>query len=155
MYELRQAAGQVYVRYLPSGVGAGDSRPLLTVATYPVDNAFDVTSGIEGPGTERIPIKGGGIAVLSSDRPSSAYVAFPGINYQVELYHPDPKAVRRLARRGAVKAVPPPAATATVEPRGPEAVTEKELVEGFQGLGSAAVLGRPARGHDLRAERDR
>jgi hypothetical protein len=128
MYELRQTGGQFYVRYLPSGVRAGDSRPLLTIATYPVDNAFDVTSSIAGSNTEKIPIEGGGIAVLTSDRPSSAYVAFPGVDYQVELYDPDPKVVRRLATSGAVKAVPPQVATATVEARGPEAVTEKELV---------------------------
>ena len=47
-YELAQRDGQVFLRYLPSGAEAGDTRALLTVGTYPVENAFNVTSGIQG-----------------------------------------------------------------------------------------------------------
>ena len=52
MYELSQrSGGQVFVRYLPSGSKAGDTRPLLTVATYPVENAYNVTSNIQAEET--------------------------------------------------------------------------------------------------------
>ncbi len=130
-YELSQRSGQVFVRYLPSGAEAGDARALLTVGTYPVENAYNVTSGIEGSKT--IPIPGGGVAVMSADRPNSAYVAYPGVEYQVELYDPNPAEVRRLATSGAVKPVPAP--KASVEPRGPVAVSEKDLVALSKELG--------------------
>ena len=48
----RSAGRQIYVRYLPSGVKAGDAQALLTVATYPVENAYDVTSAISGCGRD-------------------------------------------------------------------------------------------------------
>ena len=73
-----------------------------------------------------IPIPGGGVGVVSADRPNSAYVAYPGVEYQMEVYHPDPAEVRRLVRGGAVKPVPTP--RPIVEPRGPVAVSEKDLV---------------------------
>ncbi len=123
-YELAQRDGQVFLRYLPSGAEAGDTRALLTVGTYPVENAFNVTSGIQG--SDVIPIPGGGVAMVSADRPNSAYVAYPGVEYQMEVYHPDPAEVRRLVRSGAVKPVPAP--QPAVEPRGPVAVSEDDLV---------------------------
>jgi hypothetical protein len=123
-YELAQRDGQVFLRYLPSGAEAGDARALLTVGTYPVENAFNVTSGIQG--SEKVPIPGGGVAVISKDRPNSAYVAYPGVEYQIELYDPNPAQVRRLATSGAVKPVPAP--RASVEPRGPVAASEDDLV---------------------------
>lgn len=138
-YELSQRSGQVFVRYLPSGAEAGDPRALLTVGTYPVENAFNVTSGIQG--SEVMPIPGGGIGVISGDRPNSAYVAYPGVEYQMEVYHPDPTEVRRLVRSGAVRPVPAP--QATVEPRGPVAVSEKDLVALSRTLGHAVYWAGP------------
>ena len=132
-YELKQSNGQIYVRYLPKNVQAGDTRPFLTVATYPVDNAFAVTSAIESQGAEKLPVEGGGIAVLPSNRPNSAYVAYPDVDFQIEVYDPDPKVVRRLATSGAVEPVPLPAVAA--QARGPEAVTEDELIALSQTLG--------------------
>ena len=139
MYELSQRSGQVHVRYLPAGVNAGDPRGLLTVATYPIENAFDVTSGIKG--AKKIPVDGGGIAVLSSNRPTSAYIAYPGVDYQIELYDPNPKVVRRLATSSAVRLVPPPRTVAQV--RGPEAATEEDLVALSQDLGQPVYWAGP------------
>ena len=138
-YELSQRSGQVFVRYLPTGAEAGDPRALLTVGTYPVENAFGVTSGIEG--SETLPIPGGGIAVIGADRPNSAYVAYPGVEYQMEVYDPDPTEVRRLVRSGAVKPVPAP--QATVEPRGPVAVSENDLVALSRKLGHPVYWAGP------------
>ena len=131
-YEISQrTGGQVHVRYLPSGVQAGDAKALLTVATYPVENAYDVTSAISGADVTQI--RGGGVAAISSSRPTSAYVAYPGVDYQMELFDPDPAVVKRLASSGAVQPVPPP--QAAVEPRGPVAVSEDELVAVADDLG--------------------
>ena len=125
LYEISQRTGsQVHVRYLPSGVEAGDAQALLTVATYPVENAYDVTSAISG--AEVTQIRGGGVAAISSSRPTSAYVAYPGVDYQMEVFDPDPAVVKRLATSGAVRPVPAP--QAAVEPRGPVAVSEDDLV---------------------------
>ena len=149
-YELAQRDGQVFLRYLPSGAEAGDTRALLTVGTYPVENAFNVTSGIQG--SEMIPIPGGGVGVVSADRPNSAYVAYPGVEYQMEVYHPDPAEVRRLVRSGAVKPVPAP--RPIVEPRGPVAVSEKDLAALLGRARAPGLLGRPEGEHDVRADAD-
>jgi hypothetical protein len=138
-YELRQSDGQVYVRYLPDGVQPGDPRPLLTVATYALENAYDVTSKIQG--SEQVPIAGGGVAVLSSERPTSAYVAFPGVDYQIEVFDPDASTVRELATSGTVQ--PVPAAGAAGNSRGPEAVTESELVSLSKELGQPLYWAGP------------
>ena len=138
-YELAQRDGQVFLRYLPTGVEAGSEQALLTVGTYPVENAFNVTSGIQGSKT--IPIPGGGVAVMSADRPNSAYVAYPGVEYQMEVYDPDPAEVKRLVTSGAVKPVPAP--KASVEPRGPVAVSEKELVALSKELGHPVYWAGP------------
>ena len=44
-YEFTETADRrAYVRYLPAGVSAGSPKSFLTVGTYPVANAFAVTS---------------------------------------------------------------------------------------------------------------
>ena len=133
MYEVTEESDGVHLRYLPRGAEVGDPRPLLTVATYPVAKAFEVTSGLRGVGTNVTPLPGGAISAVSSSRPNSAYVAFPGIPYQVEVYDPDPAAVSGLARR--VEVVRPSGSTAAA--RGPEAVSEEDL------LSLAASLDHP------------
>ncbi len=48
------ADGSVYVRYLPSGAKIGAKAPALTVATYPVADAYAVTQrGASGPDSVR------------------------------------------------------------------------------------------------------
>ena len=45
-------------------------------------------------GTDIVSIPGGGVAAISAARPTSAYVAYPGVDYQIELYDPDPAVVQ-------------------------------------------------------------
>lgn len=132
-YEVSQQDGQVYVRYLPDGVEAGDPKGLLTVATYPVTDAYDVTAGAGGEGTDIVSIPRGGVAAINAARPTSAYVAFPGVDYQIEIYDPDPAVVRQLATGGDVMPVPAPGAV--VEPRGPEETSKDDLAELSEELG--------------------
>jgi hypothetical protein len=132
-YEVSQQNGQIYVRYLPDGVEVGDPQGLLTVATYAVADAYDVTAGTGREGADTVSIPGGGVAAISAARPTSAYVAFPGVDYQIEIYDPDPAVVRRLATGGDVKPVPAP--EATVEPLGPEETSEDDLTKLSEELG--------------------
>ena len=107
-YEVTETSdGAVYVRYLPEGADVGDPRPgYLTVATYPLDNGYErvvAASRRDDTETERLP--NGGLAVTSSARPSSVYLAHRGEKYQVEVYHPSPDRARDLVVSGAVQPV--------------------------------------------------
>jgi hypothetical protein len=107
-YEVTETSdGAAYVRYLPKGAQVGDPRPgYLTVATYPLDNGYErvvAASRRDDTETERLP--NGGLAVISSARPSSVYLAHRGEKYQVEVYHPSPDRARDLVVSGAVQPV--------------------------------------------------
>ncbi len=106
-YELTETAdGRVLIRYLPKGVQVGTKRPELTVATYPMENAFAVTKrGATGSGVSLIHLKDGGIAVYSTQRPESLYVAFPGVDAQIEIFAPSAGLARKLAENGKVAAL--------------------------------------------------
>lgn len=124
-YELTQSPDRTYLRYLPNGLGAGDKQGLLTVGTYPVANAYDVTAGTRDQGAELIDIPGGGVAAVSKEHSTSVYVAFPSVDYQVEIYDPDAAVARKVATSGAVQQVPAPEAVA--QARGPEKASAEDL----------------------------
>ena len=102
-YELtKTAAGRVYVRYLPKGVDVGADDPYLTIGTYPFNGAYNATSNLaKGPNAVRVPVGGGGVAFYSKDMPTSVYVAYPGSDFQIEVYDPSPAAAPPAARIGA------------------------------------------------------
>jgi hypothetical protein len=108
MYELRQLQNAyVYLRYLPSGLQAGEPRALLTVGTYPMQNAYSTTQSLtKGSGVVPLNPGHGGVALYNRANPTDAYVAFPGSDYQIEVYSPVPGVARRLVTRGVVRAVP-------------------------------------------------
>jgi len=56
-------------------------------------------------GGREIAIAGGGIAVIDQGYRKSVHVAFPGVNYQVEVYDPSPAVSRRTAVSGNVRPV--------------------------------------------------
>ena len=98
-YELtRTASGRTYVRYLPAGVRAGDPRPsFLVVGTYTQPGSFaDLQRAGKQPGALSLRIDKGGLVVFSSSRPTSAYLSYPGSDYQVEVYSPSGNIARRL-----------------------------------------------------------
>ncbi len=105
-YELtRTADGRVYVRYLPAGVEAGTTDAgYLTVGTYPqADAARTLEQTVSRRGAERVAVPGG-IAGILRGNPDSVYVAFPGVDAQVEVFAPDGGA-RPLVEDGRVVAV--------------------------------------------------
>jgi hypothetical protein len=91
-YELhRTADGSVYIRYLPRGaeVGAPGAK-FLTVATYPFAGAFEALKNVKDG--RQISIPGGGIALIGSTYKKAIHIAYPNVDYQVEVY--DPSAAR-------------------------------------------------------------
>jgi hypothetical protein len=106
-YELTQTAdGRVFIRYLPSGVGIGDPRPdFLTVATYPFPGAFTTVKRTSG-GAVVLKLAHGGIAVVDTRYPKSIHLAYPGTDYQVEVFDPSPAGGRALVATGRITQVP-------------------------------------------------
>jgi hypothetical protein len=139
LYELTRTSSRVYLRYLPRGAKVGDPRPLLTVGTYALRNAYAVTkAGSKGPGKTVFKVPGGGIGVVNKAKPTSVYVAFPGVDFQVELYDPNARVVRKLAASGSVQPV-----AGTAQSRGPVAVSRKELRTLAASVGHAVYWAGP------------
>jgi len=116
-YELTQTPdNRTYVRYLPDGVPVGTTAAYLTVGTYPVANAFAVTtSAAKQAGMVAIRTGNGAVAFYAKSRPTNVYMAFPGSSSQIEIYDPTPASLRRLVSADGISAldVTPSAATTT------------------------------------------
>jgi len=89
-YEVTQTTdGRIYVRYLPRRTPVGTTKPFLTVGTYPVPDALKATEAkASAGGSVRVPAASGGVAFYASSRPTNVYEAFPGVDYQLEIYDP-------------------------------------------------------------------
>jgi hypothetical protein len=150
-YELTQASnGRVFVRYLPSGIAVGSKAPELTIATYPVVNAFGATSAMaRRSDAVKVQTHSGAIAFFGKSRPTNVYEAFPGSNYQIEIYSPSAVQAQGMVRSGLIgslgaasaSATAPPAASATAPPatntNGAVAASQAEL------KAAAVKLGHP------------
>jgi hypothetical protein len=89
--------GRVYVRYLPAGVRPGSSNPYLTVATYPLANAFAVTkAAAQKAGAVSVDVGAGGVAFFRPTHPMNVYVAFPRADQQIEVFDPSAGRARAL-----------------------------------------------------------
>jgi hypothetical protein len=107
-YELTvTAGGRVYVRYLPRGAAAGDSRAdFLTVGTYPGARAFENLKKVStGPAVHSNLLDNDGLLVAPKQLPKSVYIAYPNADYQVEVYDSSSGAARRLALNGLIKQI--------------------------------------------------
>jgi hypothetical protein len=134
-YEVTRNSKGVYVRYLPAGAKAGYSKPVLTVGTYPFQNAYEITKkSPKAPDTVVKDIKGGGIAVYDKKHPMNVYVAYPGSAFQVEVYGPSARVVRQLATSGRVQPVLESTQTQP-QARTPAAVSRLELTVVATNLG--------------------
>jgi hypothetical protein len=107
-YEVSQNAdGSIFVRYLPEDTSAGSPEEHLTVATYPLAGAHEQTKALgEEPGMEVIDLGKNAIAVFSeAPGTNHGYVAFPGVDYQIEVFDPAPGAARRVVEAGRIAPV--------------------------------------------------
>lgn len=95
----RNAKGEVYVRYLPSGVKLGDpTAGYTTIGTYPSPNAYATLSRSGGAkGAVHANAARHGLAVWQRSAPTSVYLAYRGTDYLIEVYDPSPRRARTLA----------------------------------------------------------
>mgnify|MGYP000147251220 CR=1 FL=1 len=84
------ADGQAYVRYLPNGDGLTDTKPnYVVIATYTTTNAFSATqaAGNQSNGVTFVNTEGAAV-FYNKDTPTNVYVAYPNLNYQIEIFNP-------------------------------------------------------------------
>jgi hypothetical protein len=105
LYELtRTREGNVYIRYLPPGVKAGaKGANYLVIVTYPYRNALQALKNIANG--HEIAIPRGGIALVDKSHPTSVHLAYPGSEYEMEVYDPSPARSLEVARSGDVRPV--------------------------------------------------
>lgn len=119
-YELnRLQNGTINVRYLPSGVDVGTSKPYLSVATYPFANTYTALKSLKTKDVVFLKIPNNGIAEYSKAYPLSVHAAYPGVDYQVEVFDPTPGTAAGLLVSGQLTAfgsLKPKAAPAAPKP---------------------------------------
>jgi hypothetical protein len=105
-YELnRDPNGNLSIRYLPPGVHAGASQSYLSVATYPFPGALaGIQRVAKQKGQRTIKLAGGGLAVFNPKIPTDLHLAYPGSNYQVEVFDPTGK-TRQLVASGRITSI--------------------------------------------------
>jgi hypothetical protein len=102
--ELSQpSADRTYVRYLPSGVEAGDPQPYLTVGSYRFE---DPTGALRSrgnqPGGVLASAPGGGVVYFDRNDPKSVYLAYPDTEVEVEVFAPEFKEALQLVTDGRI-----------------------------------------------------
>jgi hypothetical protein len=119
-YQLTQMAdGKIYIRYLPPGVDPATAKQYLTVGTYPVSGAFaGIQKQARAHGTVSAKLAQGGLAVLDGAYRKSVHAAYPGLDYQVEVFDPTPSGAMKAVTAGRLASIrpsgkaPPTSATA-------------------------------------------
>jgi hypothetical protein len=107
-YELTETdAGRIYVRYLRGDAEAGDPRSsFVTVGTYPSeDGVAKLRQTARAQEGAKLGRAADGSTLLGDPSSTSAYLAYPGGDAQVEVYSPVPGQALRLASAGAVREV--------------------------------------------------
>lgn len=96
--------GRTYVRYLTGGAEAGDPRPaFLTVGTY---ESKDPVAALESQGKQASGVlgkaPGGATVYFDRDEPGSVYLAYPGVEAQIEVFDPDFERALQLVNSGQI-----------------------------------------------------
>jgi hypothetical protein len=107
MYELtRTSNGRIYIRYLPYGVKAGTDKPYLTIATYPLPNAFAATRrASQAQGAISVDAGSQAIAFYNKSRPESVFFAQSGADVQIEVFDPSGPRARQIVTSRVVRPV--------------------------------------------------
>ena len=105
-YELTKTPdNRVFIRYLPDGTSVGSKKQYLTIGTYPAKNAYATARRrARAIGSVRVPVGNRVLAYYRSDTPTNVFLAYPGIDYTVEVYDPSPGHARDLVAAGHVAA---------------------------------------------------
>jgi hypothetical protein len=106
-YELtRTATGRVYVRYLPPGKAVGaKGADYLIIATYRFSKPFQALKALAARNGGGFRLRDGGFVYVGPSVGKSVYVAYPGVPYEIEVYHSSPGRARRVAISGDVRPV--------------------------------------------------
>jgi hypothetical protein len=106
-YELTKTNdNRVFIRYLPRGVRVGSDKPYLTVGTYPVKDAFALTNRLAARSTSvRVGTTENSVAFYNRERPANVFVAYKGVDYQVEVFDPSADRARELVTSGVLATV--------------------------------------------------
>ena len=107
-YELtRTRDGSVFIRYLPPDVQVGDRRPnYLTIGTYPQKGALKILKATAAKNqVATISVDNGGLAFVDKKHPTSVYVAYPSVDFQIEVYDPSSGRARQLVTSGQIAPV--------------------------------------------------
>lgn len=97
---------RAYVRYLTDGAEAGDPQPdFLTVGTYAnADAVAELQRQGNEPGGVLSEAPGGATVYFSRNQPQSVYLAYPGVDVEIEVYDPDFKRALQLVNSGQIVA---------------------------------------------------
>lgn len=107
-YELTvDEEGSVFVRYLDPDVEIGSTEVAsFTVATYPVPDAYGALQRVaKRPGAIKAKTPDGGFVLTNETNSQSVYIAYPGSDYQIEVYDPDGAAALQAATSGQIKLI--------------------------------------------------
>ena len=102
------ADGQAYVRYLPNGQGIEDTKPnYVVIATYTTTDAFTATQAAGNTTNGVTFINAQGAAVYyNKDTPTNVYVAYPNLNFQIEVFDPIAATALEIASKaGALRVI--------------------------------------------------
>jgi hypothetical protein len=105
-YELnRNPNGGLFIRYLPPGARVGTTKSYLSVATYPFTHAIaGIQRVAKQKGQRTIKLAAGGLAVFNVKNPTDIHLAYPGSNFQVEVFDPAGK-TRQIVASGQITSV--------------------------------------------------
>lgn len=100
----RPGQERTYVRYLTGGAEAGAKQSeFLTVGTYAFPGAAAALKELsQKPGGVRGAAPGGAIVYFNRGRPQNVYLAFPGVDVEIEVYNPNPKRALGLVISGQI-----------------------------------------------------
>lgn len=136
-YELTRAGnGSIFIRYLPHGAKLGSSKPYLSVATYPFAGAYAALQNVAAhSGSTPVNVAHHGLAVLSDTYPKSVHVAYPGVDYQAEVFDPTPGVALGLVASGKLRALGSLAPKQTAPSGQPAAASPAALASLARSLG--------------------
>jgi hypothetical protein len=103
-YEVsRPSSDRTFVRYLPKGEEAGSEKQFLTVGSYRQSDPLGQIKELgQEPEAVLVQVAGGGTAYAEGPDATSAYLAFPGVDTQIEVFDPKAGEALSLVRSGAI-----------------------------------------------------
>ncbi len=99
--------GNIFLRYLGPDVEIGSREtPAFTVGTYSVPDAYGALQGVsKQPGAVKARTPDGGLVLTNEGNPQSVYIAYPGTDYQIEVYDPDAATALEAASSGQIEPI--------------------------------------------------